>query len=116
MEANYGDLEYLWTDCRKTSLLRNFILGVSTEQSSACNSEAIAAIHNPSGSLSTPIISFGFSMLVLQNYECNNSGRHLLDEVSSKGNCAVFCSGLYRACMGVTTQYKALISPQMDVH
>ena len=43
-----------------------------------------AAIDILSDRSSTSIVSVGFRSLVLQNNERYNSGRHLLDEVSSK--------------------------------
>ena len=83
----------------------NLILGVSTAQPSACNSEAIAAIHNLSDTSSTSIVSFSVSLLVLRNYESNNSGWHLLEEVSSKlRQCSLLW--LVQACIKVTSRYK----------
>ena len=48
------------------------------------SSKLKAAIDSPSDRSSTSILSFGFRSLVLQNHERYSSGRHLLDEVSSK--------------------------------
>ena len=87
-EAYYDDLIYHRTDYRKTPLLRfqsqkNRFWG-STARCFVYSSELKAAINNPSDRSSISIVSFGFRSLVLRKHEHYKSGRHLLNEVSSK--------------------------------
>ena len=79
----------------KTLFAEYSILGMSTAWSSACNSEAIAAIYSPSERSSTSIVSFNFHC-----YCCETMSATIPDSIWSRKpaqscDCAAFCHGLY---------------------